>query len=855
MVTKEMRAGRSGPLKVLIQNRPNTLTQRGGDTVVIERLTEGLRARGVEVTHDFTGTLDPSQFDIVHLFNFVLADNTRVLAQRAKDAGVPFVVTTLNEDNPAFLHQSIVQGHALKEYVARGQDTVWWESSKPDMSRVPPAPSYDNTWTAENAAALFTNGSRESASLRRLYPRSGPIVEIRLGHEVSSGGDPQLFLSQYGVKDFILCVGRIESRKNQLMLLKAFERSDLPIVLAAGGFTYQPDYDQAVRNFKRPGRTIILERVSPEMLASAYAAARVHVLPSWYELPGLVSLEAAHYNCNVVGTDRGTTWDYFGETAFYCDPADERSIYNAVLAAYYSPVNPSLRVLADGAQWSKMVDETVTQYRKIVTRDVVESRVLTSQQTVTPMKSQDAIPEPSSVQAPRLNNAAPGDEFQEKLEEGETAARRYEYHRAHECLALAEEMNPDSIRMLRARGAVFLAEGNIDQAERYFNRAISLDGSDPKTLSGLGMCAMQRKAPVSAYDHLVKALRIAPDQLVAMLQLIECSYALDRFTDLEDSLRRYMSLHPEDIDMMYCLAGCLYKLNRHTEARQIVDKVLAAKADHAGAQQLLELLEKAVAAAPLVSRIETEVVGPTRTVRPGSGSWGIEESADGAIGAIEELKQRGDFEALKKSCRELLARSGLTSEQIERASVLQAEGEILTGELETGAKMYDQVLTRNPSSARALSGKGALAAHAGDWIGAREYFERALRTNPKFDVALAGMGMCSVHFGENEQAWSYYIAASRSNPENTRAILGLIELGYPQRRFAEIEVALKAYLELHPADLDFVYSLAGCLYVQGKQAEALEAIARIEIFEPNNQRARELRQTIEGTVRHDSVSR
>jgi tetratricopeptide (TPR) repeat protein len=115
--------------------------------------------------------------------------------------------------------------------------------------------------------------------------------------------------------------------------------------------------------------------------------------------------------------------------------------------------------------------------------------------------------------------------------------------------------------------------------------------------------------------------------------------------------------------------------------------------------------------------------------------------------------------------------------------------------------------------------------------------------------------MCSVHFGENEQAWSYYIAASRSNPENTRAILGLIELGYPQRRFAEIEVALKAYLELHPADLDFVYSLAGCLYVQGKQAEALEAIARIEIFEPNNQRARELRRTIEGTVRHDSVSR
>jgi tetratricopeptide (TPR) repeat protein len=445
--------------------------------------------------------------------------------------------------------------------------------------------------------------------------------------------------------------------------------------------------------------------------------------------------------------------------------------------------------------------------------------------------------------------------FQDELEAGEVAARQHEYHRAHESLARAEAMNPSSIRMLRARGAVFLAEGNIDEAEKYFNRAIALDGNDPKTLSGLGMCAMQRKVPTAAYDHLVKALRIAPDQLVAMLQLIECSYALDRFNDLESSLRRYMELHPEDLDMMYCLAGCLYKMNRFGEARQLVEKVLSARADHAGAQQLLELLEKAAATTPLVTQIETEVVGPSRTTRPGSGSYAIEESADGAIGAIEELKQRGDFEAVKKSCGELLARSGLTAEQIERATVLQAEGEILTGELVKGAQLYDQVLTRNPHSPRALSGKGALAAHEGDWVGARDYFERALRSNPRFDVALAGMGMCSTHFGENERAWDFYIRATQSNVENTRAILGLIELGYPWRRFVEIETALKAYLELHPADLDFVYSLAGCLYVQGKREEALEAVSRIELFEPNNERARELRQAIEGTTSHQSASR
>ncbi len=846
MTNIERRAGRSGPLKVLIQNRPTTMTQRGGDTVLIERLTAGLRARGIVVTHDFTGAVNAAEHDIVHLFNFVLPDMTRCFAERAKAAGVPFVVTTLNEDVPTFHNQSAVVAEKLIEYVARGQDSRWWEASRPDMSRIPASGSFDNTWTAANATRLFTNGARESASIRRLYPHSAPVVEIRLGHEVMGKGDAAMFEREYGVRDFILCVGRIESRKNQLMLLKALERSEIPVVLAGGGFTYQPDYDSAVRNFKRAGKTIILDRISPDMLASAYAAAKVHILPSWYELPGLVSLEAANYNCNVVITDRGTAGDYFGEKAFYCDPADERSIYTAVIAAYYAPVVTGLREIARAATWDSMVEATIKQYQTIIPGVVEERGNVMEKNMMSTMKDTQSSGATSMSASPSVAPTVEMSPLEEALENGERAARSHEYNLAHEHLMRAEMLAPTSVRALRARGAVFLAEGKIADAEGYFNRAIALNEHDPKTLSGMAMCAMQRKMPAAAYDHLVKALDVAPDQLVAMLQLIECSYALERFADLERALRRYTTLHPEDVDMTYCLAGCLFKMNRLADARALVGKVLQVKADHAGAQQLLEFIVKAEAEAPLTAKIETEVTGPSRTVRPGTGTSGIEESADGAIGAIEELKQRGEFDSMKKSCIELLERNGLTPEQIERATVLRAEGEILTGELATGAQLYDRVLARNPQSPRALSGKGALAAHEGDWVGAREYFERALKTNPNFDVALAGMGMCAVHFGEAESAWDFFIRATKSNVENTRAILGLIELGYPQRRFGEIETALKAYLELHPADLDFVYSLAGCLYVQGKHTEALEAVARIELFEPTNERARELRRTIQG---------
>ncbi|MEI2763982.1 glycosyltransferase [Methanothrix soehngenii] len=64
-------------LKVLIQNRPNAWTQAGGDTVVMEKTVLGLKAKGLQVTVDLEGHLDPAAYDVVHLFNFALQNYLR----------------------------------------------------------------------------------------------------------------------------------------------------------------------------------------------------------------------------------------------------------------------------------------------------------------------------------------------------------------------------------------------------------------------------------------------------------------------------------------------------------------------------------------------------------------------------------------------------------------------------------------------------------------------------------------------------------------------------------------------------------------------------------------------------------
>ena len=53
-------------------------------------------------------------------------------------------------------------------------------------------------------------------------------------------------------------------------------------------------------------------------LASAYAAARVFALPSWFETPGLAALEAGLAGCAVAITPYGSTRDYFGDLRAVC---------------------------------------------------------------------------------------------------------------------------------------------------------------------------------------------------------------------------------------------------------------------------------------------------------------------------------------------------------------------------------------------------------------------------------------------------------------------------------------------------------------------------------------------------------
>jgi glycosyltransferase involved in cell wall biosynthesis/Tfp pilus assembly protein PilF len=846
-------------LKVLFKNRPNAFTQRGGDTVVMERTAEALKALGVEVVFDVQGSMSPQGFDLVHLFNFTLPMLVNVYAEQAVRAGVPYVVTSLLEDVETFHYQSHAWANVLIEYVKVGQVAAFYEQGARIAQTVGPCQRIDTTFTANNAASILTTGAGETAIVRSHYPRAKKIQEVFLGSEVSSAVDPALFFNAYGIKDFVLCVGRIESRKNQLMLLKALEESDRTLVFAGGGFTYQPEYAQAVKNFKRKGRTIILDKISQEMLASAYSNAAVHVIPSWFELPGMVTIEAARYGCPVVATDRGSTRDYMKNFATYCDPANPSSILKAVEQVcshrMTSEERMALQQHASTFTWQKTAQAIYEIYKQVVPG--VTKETISMEQKIPAMGVQGQSPVV-------VDSSLHTEGFAELLERGEVAAREKNVDKAQEILADAEAMNPYSVRLLRTRGALFLAQGKVREANWYFNRALSVDPKDARSLNGLGMCKMNESLPKEAYALFIKALEVDPFNIVGIFQLVQSSYQVNRFDDLEIALRRYLSKMTDDNEIRFCLAGCLLRLEKFAEAMLENNMVLQAKPDYKGALELRGVIEQrsrekmtasTPQAKPLVSTVtavsapfvtpaapKSVTAAPTPPTKAAQPTPPVD--VESCLGMAEEAKRVRKYDEARSLAGQILAAPHASEGLRAEALSLQAEIEGISGSVEKAQQAFNDIIAQYPRCARAHSGLGAILASQNNMDGAIAQFNKALEIAPMLDSALAGTAFSKARKGELHTAWEFYVKALKVNVENQTALIGCVQLGYHLEKLPELEKVLREYLELHAGDVDFTYSLAGCCYAQGKYRETMSLCDQIELFSPKNPRAVELRNEV-----------
>ena len=353
-------------LRIVFQTRPDAFCRPGGDTVLLVKLKESLERLGHQVYVALNPRQNLEEFDFVHCFNICLPNMIEHCVMNANSQKKEMFIHPLQEDVPRYRMQSFTLQKVFREYMDKGQPDGFLDDALEEIRNVEKADMVTSIPALRYASTVFTSGNTESEYIKSIFPDS-QVCLAKYGADNCNDaaiGD-SLFRKAYGLnEDFVLCVGRLETRKNQLMLLAALEGEDVTLVFVDSGFSYQQDYVSLCKNFKRKGRTIFTGHLSEEVLISAYKAAKVHCLPSWYELPGLVNLEAAWHGCNIVSTSWGTQRDYLGNNYWGCEPDNIYSIRNAVSIALEAPRDCSASFAVRRYTWKKSASAVLQSYIK-----------------------------------------------------------------------------------------------------------------------------------------------------------------------------------------------------------------------------------------------------------------------------------------------------------------------------------------------------------------------------------------------------------------------------------------------------------------------------------------------------------
>jgi glycosyltransferase involved in cell wall biosynthesis len=368
-------------LRVLfINSRPDAAQYPGGDTIQAQKTQAALEALGVQI--EVRGPFDLDNlpaYDLAHIFNIQEPEPAWAALQHLEAKGIPVVISPIYWDMLAHWFEMAATGRGRwRQIVARlGKERtrqlyLRWQRTKS------PANSH---WRQQrrilaHARRVLPNSQSEADLLQHTFAFSNSFQQkidaipnaIDTSLYATLPTRSESFYQQHGLQDFVLQVGTVYPAKNQLAVIEAL--FDLPVPLVFIGKVLGPFADYAetckARAAER-GNVLFLDHVPHEELPGIYALAAVHVLPSWRETPGLVSLEAAAAGCRIVTTSIGSTRDYFADDAWYCYPDDLASIRQAVEKALNAPPSAVLRqrVLTEYT-WHCAAVATLAAYQAVI---------------------------------------------------------------------------------------------------------------------------------------------------------------------------------------------------------------------------------------------------------------------------------------------------------------------------------------------------------------------------------------------------------------------------------------------------------------------------------------------------------
>lgn len=311
-------------LKVCLALHGSEATDLGGPSIRVPRTAHllkeaGINAKSIWIPADI---LQLQDFDLLHIFNVWPLSSCLSTISISK-----------------LLKMKVVLSPILLDF---SNEEIWnpnYKPSEPGFFGPYRLDYLENIFNLADHLIFLSEYERKIAKQINLPQRPYSIVYNPVRTAVSRDDGEAFrsyFQSRFGracPERFLLCVGRIEPRKNQLSLIKALTGTDIPLLLAG----HEADQAYAAACHKAAGANVIfLGRLPHEngIMLSTYQAAAACAQITWAEGASLASLEAVAANCPLILSDLPNNREYFGESVLYVDPQDIINIKFSVLKVF-----------------------------------------------------------------------------------------------------------------------------------------------------------------------------------------------------------------------------------------------------------------------------------------------------------------------------------------------------------------------------------------------------------------------------------------------------------------------------------------------------------------------------------------
>jgi len=366
-------------MKILFCVRHNFHDSPGGAQIQILKTKEYLEKSGIEC--DLTTTpfgINYDQYDIVHLTDLTwVYDLLIYLKELKKGFKGKKVLSTIYwpfddyASNGAPLLQKIIfklfgingfeYAKALAKFIMK-KEPIYLEGLKQSYIQNQINIVNDVDWMLPNSQMEMDALNNRLGLSQKNYTVANNAIDTTVFDEILENNIIERD------NNLITFVARIDPRKNQLSFLKAMKDTQYKIRFIGQAAPNSKQYYKTLcEEAEKRGNVEFVSHITQEEVFNHMLEAKVNVLTSWIETPGLVSLEAGYAGCNIVVTDKGSVRDYFKEYAFYCMPDDIESITVQTVKAMENVFDEGFRkLIKQEFDWSKTAEQTLEAYKRVL---------------------------------------------------------------------------------------------------------------------------------------------------------------------------------------------------------------------------------------------------------------------------------------------------------------------------------------------------------------------------------------------------------------------------------------------------------------------------------------------------------